>query len=167
MAEGDPELLGLGQTDPLVEPGPAALLEALEDAAVDLHHGDGRAHGPACAARQGLLGIGKAHARPPGQVAAGICQARIGERDPLAVLGDPALPGVCADLAALTRQRFANAAAALDKCARGPMRPASAMMEVYRRILDRLEARGWTDLDERVRLSKPEKLWIAFRHGVF
>ncbi len=90
----------------------------------------------------------------------------VGERDSLAVLGHPALPGVCADLAALARQRFANAAAALDKCARGPMRPAFAMMAVYRRILDRLEARGWTRLDERVGLSKPEKLWIAFRHGV-
>jgi len=90
----------------------------------------------------------------------------VAPRDPVAVLGHPALPGVCADLAAMARRRFANAAAALDKCARGPMRPAIAMMEIYRRILDRLEERGWTRLDQRVGLSKPEKLWIALRHGV-
>ncbi len=91
----------------------------------------------------------------------------VDEREPAAVLRHPAFPEVCTELAVLAHRRFANAAAALDKCARGPMRPAIAMMEIYRRILDRLEERGWTRLDQRVGLSKPEKLWIAFRHGIF
>ena len=86
--------------------------------------------------------------------------------DPLAVLAHPALPHVCADLAALARRRFANAMAALQKCAARPMRPAVAIMEIYRRLLDRLEQRGWEHLDDPVGLSKAEKLWIALRHGV-
>lgn len=88
----------------------------------------------------------------------------IESRDPAAVLAHPALGLVCGDLAQIARKRFANAAEALAKCARRPMRPAYAMMEVYRRILDRLEARGWQRLDRRVGLSLAEKLWIAVRH---
>jgi phytoene/squalene synthetase len=41
------------------------------------------------------------------------------------------------------------------------------MMEVYRRILDRLERRGWARLDQRVGLSKGEKLMLVLRHGLF
>ena len=86
--------------------------------------------------------------------------------EPRAVLDHPALPDVCADLSALARRRFANAAAALERCAGRPMRPAVAIMETYRRLLDRLEQRGWRRLDEPVTLSKAEKLWIVLRHGV-
>ena len=35
------------------------------------------------------------------------------------------------------------------------------------RILDKLIRRGWQRLDQPVRLSKPAKLWIALRYGLF
>jgi len=41
------------------------------------------------------------------------------------------------------------------------------MGAAYRGYLDMLERRGWTKLDEPVRLSKWRKLWIALRHGLF
>ncbi len=88
-------------------------------------------------------------------------------REPAAVLHHPATSAVCADLARLARERFANTSAALERCARRPMRPAVAIMEIYRRILDRLERRGWEQLDQPVRLSKVEKLWVLLRYGVF
>ncbi len=91
----------------------------------------------------------------------------VATREPDAVLGHPALPAVCAELAGLARQRFANAQAALERCERRPMRPAVAIMETYRRLLAGLERRGWARLNERVGLSTREKLWIALRHGVF
>lgn len=91
----------------------------------------------------------------------------IGERDPQRVLAHPALPKVCDDLAALARRRFAEAEAALAACDRRAMRPAIVMKEVYRRILDRLQAGRWRELQQRVSLSAPQKLWIALRYGLF
>jgi hypothetical protein len=38
---------------------------------------------------------------------------------------------------------------------------------IYRAYLDLLERRGWTKLDEPVRLSKLRKFWIALRYGLF
>ena len=87
-------------------------------------------------------------------------------REPATVLAEPAVGAVCTDLARLARERFDKAGAALGRCARRPMRPAIAMMAVYRRILERLEQRGWTRLDEPVGLSRPEKLMLVLRHGL-
>ncbi len=90
----------------------------------------------------------------------------IEETDPKRVLADPRLPRVCRDLAAIARRRFAEAEAALSKCARRPMRPAIVMKEVYRRYLERLIAADWRDLDHRVTLPKIEKIWIGLRYGL-
>jgi len=86
--------------------------------------------------------------------------------DPMTVLRDPRVAGACRDLADMAEQRFAEAAALMSRCARGPMRPARIMLAVYRRLLERLQQRGWDDLQREVRLSKPEKLWVALRHGL-
>ncbi len=83
-----------------------------------------------------------------------------------AVMADPALPGVCADLAAYARQRFAAARDLLSHCDRRRMRPAALMLAVYERVLARLEKRGWDRLDVPVRLSRGEKLWAVLRHGL-
>ena len=40
------------------------------------------------------------------------------------------------------------------------------MLQVYRRILMRLQWRGWQNLAQPVSLSKLTKLWVAFRYGV-
>ena len=91
----------------------------------------------------------------------------IGARTAAAVLADPALPRVCADMAARAQERFSQAKALLARCDRRRMRPAALMLAAYERILTRLEARGWTRLDEPVRLSRAEKLWIVLRHSLF
>jgi len=88
-------------------------------------------------------------------------------REPLEVLAHPALPTICTALTARAREHFEAAAEAMRKCARRPMQPAAAMGAVYRGYLAMLERRGWKALDEPVRLSKPRKLWIALRYGLF
>ena len=40
------------------------------------------------------------------------------------------------------------------------------MMKNYQLVLARLCAADWRDLDAPVRVSKPAKLWIAFRYGI-
>ncbi|HLF59012.1 MAG TPA: presqualene diphosphate synthase HpnD [Alphaproteobacteria bacterium] len=87
-------------------------------------------------------------------------------RDPAEVLDHPALPGVCAELAERAAAKFAEAKAALRDCDRRALRPAVIMMTIYRRILDKLLKRGWHRLDEPIEVAKPEKIWIALRHGI-
>ena len=94
-------------------------------------------------------------------------EAGIRERDPNKVLAHPNLAAVCDTIAVKAEERFANARHAIARCARGPMRPAVVMMHVYHGILVALRRRGWRTLDQRASLSKPAKLWIALRHGLF
>jgi len=86
-------------------------------------------------------------------------------REPEAVLAHPDLGKVCEDLAAIARAAYAEAAARLAELDRRKMRPAAIMLEVYRRALAALEARGWRELERPVGPSKLAKLWIALRHG--
>jgi len=89
----------------------------------------------------------------------------IAEREPAAVLAHPALDAVCAELAQRARTHFEAARSAIARSERGPLRPAIVMMEVYRRVLDALVARGWTRRHE-VGPGKLTKLWIAVRYGL-
>jgi phytoene synthase len=90
----------------------------------------------------------------------------IGGSDPGLVLTHQALPEVCAALADRARQRFADAERLLAAGDRRQLRPALVMMQVYRRTLERLVARGWQRLDQPVRLARPERLWLALRYGL-
>ncbi len=90
----------------------------------------------------------------------------IAETTPDAVLKHPALPKVCDDIAAMARQSFDDAARALARSPRGTVRPARVMMKVYQRLLDRLVLRGWTRIEDRIRLSFFANLWIALRYGL-
>ena len=90
----------------------------------------------------------------------------IGASDPNAVLAHPNLGGACDDLAAIARASYAEAAAWLARLDRRQMRPAVIMLEVYRRKLAGLSARGWRELEGPVGPSKLAKLWIALRHGI-
>jgi phytoene synthase len=90
----------------------------------------------------------------------------IASRDPVPVLEHPALPKVCAELAEWAAAKFAESEAALADCDRRALRPAVIMMTIYRRILDKLLRRGWQRLDQPIEVAKPEKLWIALRHGI-
>jgi phytoene synthase len=87
-------------------------------------------------------------------------------RDPAAVLAHPKLAAVCDALAEVTRTHYREAAAALARCARRPMRPATVMMHAYRRVLDALQRRGWARHAEPVSIGKLNKLWIVLRHGL-
>ncbi len=93
-------------------------------------------------------------------------QQKIAERDPQRVLDHPALPAVCAALSERARRRFEEADRRFAGSDRRRMRPALVMMQVYRRTLERLVARGWQRLDQPVRLAKPERLWLALRYGL-
>ncbi len=86
--------------------------------------------------------------------------------DPAAALASPALPLVCARVAAQAHACFAEADAAMRRCDRRAMRPARLMGATYAAVLARLERRGWTRLDRPAKLRKWQKLWIALRHGL-
>jgi presqualene diphosphate synthase len=82
------------------------------------------------------------------------------------VLDDPRVADVCADLAIVAEQHFADAHAAMAQCSHRAMRPAAVMAAVYGATLQSLRRRGWSRLDEPVSLSKPVKIWLALRHGL-
>ncbi len=86
--------------------------------------------------------------------------------DPEKVLRHPALPQVCALLIIIARRRFQETAELLELCDPKKMRPAVMMMETYRLIYSKLQERGWDKIDEPVKLSMFEKLWVLFRYGI-
>ena len=92
--------------------------------------------------------------------------AGIESRDPATVLAQPALAKVCDTLADRAEARFEETRYLLGLCHRRALKPSVLMMEVYRRILQRLRARGWAVPRRPVRLSRAEKLWILLRHGI-
>ncbi len=90
----------------------------------------------------------------------------IAAREPAAVLAHPNLGPVCDAIAAMARERFAEAQSAMAVCPRGTMRPAAVMAAVYADVLTRLEQRGWRRIDARVSVPAPLKLWYALRYGL-
>ncbi|NUB05382.1 presqualene diphosphate synthase HpnD [Azospirillum sp. Vi22] len=94
-------------------------------------------------------------------------EAGIGSSDPATVLAHPNLPQTCEALAVLAEERFAEARRALAEGQsagrRGSLWAAVAMMVLYHRLLVRLRARGWRDLDQRVRVGKRECALVAVR----
>ena len=82
-------------------------------------------------------------------------------------LAQPGVAAACAELAALAHDRFARADRCLARCDRRALKPALIMRDVYGRLLDRLEARGWRQLSRAVSVSKPAKLMIVARHALF
>jgi phytoene synthase len=88
--------------------------------------------------------------------------AQRGLRDaPARVLvADPRFARVCRDLAGEARADFAAADAALKHLDRAALKPAILMMESYRRLLDRLEARGWGTRHGRLKLTAGDRLQL-------
>ena len=84
--------------------------------------------------------------------------------NPSAVIENPAVAGVCDELSEVAENRFAEAAKAFAACDRKALKPAFAMMDVYRLLLRRMRVRGWTRLDKRVRIGPLAKLWVALKH---
>ncbi|GAC1341769.1 MAG: presqualene diphosphate synthase HpnD [Acetobacteraceae bacterium] len=86
--------------------------------------------------------------------------------EPEAALHDPALPALCARMAAQAHAHFAQAETAMARCAPRAMRPARLMGATYAALLERLQRRGWSNPEIPVRLSKWQKLWIALRFAL-
>ena len=82
------------------------------------------------------------------------------------MLSHPKLPEICGPVAERAREKFSEAEAMLARADTRALKPAIVMMMNYRRILDRLIARRWQNLDDDAGLSKPERLWITLRYGV-
>jgi len=82
------------------------------------------------------------------------------------VLAQPALSGVCRDLAMLAERHYAAAAEAIAACPRWTMRPAAVMLGIYRALLDELLVRGWRHIDEPLRIPAWHKLALVIRHGL-
>lgn len=91
--------------------------------------------------------------------------AQLGLRDaPAATLvADPRFARVCENLAEEARAGFASADTALMHLDRRALKPAILMMESYRRVLDRLQARGWGMREGKLRLSTVDRLHLITR----
>ena len=90
--------------------------------------------------------------------------AGVETEDPHAALAHPGLGKACATVAAEAARHYAEAerlrhAMSRDDALR--LRPAVIMTAIYRRLFDRLSARGWESVLEPVRMGKIEKLGIA------
>jgi phytoene synthase len=83
---------------------------------------------------------------------------------PEAIIGAKGLEGAARDLAALARDRFSAARAALGQLDWRVLRPALLMMGVYEAYLGHLESRGWNRIGPPVSISKLEKALIAARY---
>jgi squalene synthase HpnD len=94
-------------------------------------------------------------------------RAGIATRDPAVVLAHPNLAKACAVLVDRARGHFAEAAAIMSRAPRRAVRAPRLMGEVYRRILDRLVARGWAPPRARPRLARWRLLWILLRYSFF
>ncbi len=91
--------------------------------------------------------------------------ASIATREPLAAIAHPSIGQACAAVIARARVHFAEAEAIMARTPRRLVRAPRIMGEVYRRILDRLAARGFAAPRERVRVAKPVLLLIILRYA--
>jgi phytoene synthase len=80
-----------------------------------------------------------------------------------ALVADPRFARVCEGLAEEARAGFAAADAALMHLDRAALKPAILMMENYRRVLVRLQARGWGVRQGKLRLSTADRLHLLTR----
>lgn len=92
-----------------------------------------------------------------------LVRAGISANDPTEVLRHPNLGKACDDLADMAETRFAEADRLMAGWPRRRLWAARAMMMLYRRMLDRLRARGWRDIGRRPRLHRAEKAWVTLR----
>jgi len=86
--------------------------------------------------------------------------------EPGLALRHTALPALCARMAAQAHRHFTQAEAAMARCIPAAMRPARLMGATYAALLERLQRRGWSRPEEKVRLSRWQKLRIALRFAV-
>ena len=87
--------------------------------------------------------------------------------DTAAMLSHQGLVPVCREIAELAEQRFVRSRELIRQCDAGDVRPATIMLHVYYRLLQKLKRRSGKNALERSRLSKFKKLLIALRIFMF
>lgn len=95
-----------------------------------------------------------------------LVQAGITSTEPAEVLAHPALDLACAGLAARAREHFKAATMVMDHSPKRAVRAPRLMGEVYRMMLDRMEARGWEPPRLRVRIPRPLLVWLMLRRAL-
>ena len=95
-----------------------------------------------------------------------LAHAGIQSNDPMTALRSPTLGQACAELVARARDHFAQADTIMAGLPRRSVRAPRIMGLVYRSILDRLSARGWSPPRQPIRLPRPLLLWIVLRHAL-
>jgi phytoene synthase len=84
------------------------------------------------------------------------------------IIAHPRFAAICAGLAERASAGFATAAADIRRYDPKALLPAAVMMWGYRRLLERMQARGWEGDRPRLRLARAEKLrmaWMALGFG--
>lgn len=95
-----------------------------------------------------------------------LAQAGITGSDPEAVIADPRVDIACRALAARAREHYREAEAVMAARPRGRLAAPRLMGAVYGRILARTEKAGWAPPRHRLKLSRPELLWVLVRYGL-
>ena len=95
-----------------------------------------------------------------------LAHAGITTNDPKAALRSATLGQACAEIVARAREHFTQAEAIMAGLPRRSVRAPRIMGLVYRAILDRLVARGWSAPRPAIRLPRTHLLWIVLRHAL-
>jgi squalene synthase HpnD len=95
-----------------------------------------------------------------------LAQAGIHTNDPKTALRSPTLGQACAQLVERARQHFAQADEIMAGLPRRSVRAPRIMGLVYRSMLDRLAARGWSAPRRPIRVPRARLLWIMLRHAL-
>jgi phytoene synthase len=95
-----------------------------------------------------------------------LAKAGITTNDPKTALRSATLGEACAELVERARDHFAQADRVMAGLPRRSVRAPRIMGLVYRSMLDRLVARGWSAPRRPIRLSRPRLLWIVLRHAL-
>jgi len=95
-----------------------------------------------------------------------LARAGIHINDPKAALRSPTLGQACAELVERAREHFAQADKIMAQLPRRSVRAPRIMGLVYRSILDRLVARGWSAPRQPIRVPRALLLWIVLRHAL-
>ena len=106
-------------------------------------------------------GIGRLYL--PGEL---LRDAGIVSTDPVTVIADPRVDAACQALARRAHEHYRAAAAVMAARPSGRLAAPRLMGAVYSRILKHTEAAGWAPPRHRVKLAKPELLWLVLRHGI-
>ena len=95
-----------------------------------------------------------------------LAHAGIHTNDPKAALRSPPVGEACAELVERAREHFAQADAIMARLPRRSVRAPRIMGLVYRSMLDRMAARGWSPPRQPIRVARARLLWIVLRHAL-